>query len=655
MRKDLTLLWDLESDGLLNQLSKIHVIAITEHESGKKWTYRGDRVEIGVRRLMEAEEVVGHNIIGFDIPAVQKVFPWFKVKGHITDTLVCSRLMFSNQGELDEQLAEEGILPKNLQKAHGLESWGYRLGLHKGDYKKDKEKEAKELGITDPDEIHYHVWGTWNQEMEDYCRNDVAVTHILYDKILAEDYPEYPVELEHEMAQIMFQQEMNGFHFDLAKGQEMVAEMLTIKEDVILECKETFEGRYKPVKRDEDYNPVVTMPKRTLNYKSTTRSSLTQEAEYTKVIWKDFSPGSRDMVAERLIEMGWHPEEFTETGKPSLTAEVLEDVALRFPIAQSISDFYMVQKRIGYLATGAKALFKFLTDEGKIHGRVNACGAVTGRATHSNPNIAQIPALRMKEDEHGVEHPLSGKEGGWGLEFRGLFYAPPGFKLLGADLKSLEMRCLSHYMHQYDDGEYGRLLLDPDVKIHAVNQKAAGLATYSEGKRFGFAFLFGAGAIKLGSIVDPQASIQKQKRTGYKLKKRFIKKLPALGEVLDQIERDADRDGYLLGLDGRRLHIRHKHAALNTLLQSAGALIAKKWITLFIQFMEEDGYVHGWNGDFVLNAWIHDEIQVSVRDEIAAIAKEVALEAALAAGEFFELNLPIEADADIGRTWADTH
>ncbi|MCK4816614.1 hypothetical protein KA005_12665, partial [bacterium] len=390
-----TAIFDVEGDGLLDQITKLTVLCIKEHETGRRWTYRGNRITKGVKRLASAKEVVGHNIIGFDIPAIRKIYPWFEVSGGITDTIVCTRLIFSHQGDLDYALIDEGILPASLaKKPHSLDAWGYRLGMNKGDYKKEKEKEAKTLGITDPEEIHQFVWGSWNQELEDNCRNDVEVTHLLYKNILAENYPAYPLVLEHTMAQIMFKQEMNGFHFDLPKAQKMVEEMSSIKEDVIEECKNKFEGRYRPVKYDEDANPAMTSPKKTLNYKSTTRSSLTEGIEYTKIVWKAFSPGSRDQVAGRLIEMGWKPQEFTEGGKPSLTADILEEAAIRYPIARSISDYYMVQKRIGTLATGAKSLFHFLSDEEKIHGYVNACGAVTGRATHSSPNIAQIPALK---------------------------------------------------------------------------------------------------------------------------------------------------------------------------------------------------------------------------------------------------------------------
>lgn len=652
-----TALFDCETDGLLHQLSTVHVICITEHESGKKWTYRGDRVEVGVRRLMEAEEVVGHNIIGFDIPAVQKVFPWFEVKGHITDTLVCSRLMFSHIKDGDFDLFHEKKLPGALIGSHGLEGWGHRLGMHKGDYKKDKEAEAKALGITDPDEIHFHVWGTWNQEMEDYCRNDVALTSILYNKILDEEYPDYPVELEHEVAALMIKQEANGFPCDKEKLYALVEEMTAISLEVEEECKEKFAGRYRPAKRDEDDNAAVTLPKRTLRYKSTARSSLTEGAEYTKVLWKEFNPGSRDMVSERLKEMGWIPTEFTDTGKPSVNDDVLREVARTIPIADHLADFFMVRKRLGQIATGKENWIDHITPEGKIHGYVNPCGAVTGRATHSYPNLGQVPSVNWsEEDEKGNKHILMGKEGGWGYECRDSFYAPEPFNLMGADLSGIELRCLAHYMHKYDDGEYARQLLEED--IHTVNQHAAGLATRDDAKTFIYATLYGAGGEKIGSIVAPGSSAEKQKRMGYKLKKRFLKNTPALRDLMDEIETDVERDGYLIGLDGRRLHIRHKHAALNTLLQSAGALISKKWITLFEQFMLEDGFVHSWDGDFAMMAWIHDEIQVAVLKERAAEAGRIAQESALAAGEFFEFTIPTSAEFKLGTTnqsWAETH
>jgi DNA polymerase I-like protein with 3'-5' exonuclease and polymerase domains len=667
-----TAVFDIETDGLLDRLTQVHVLCIQEMESGKMYTYRGEDVEKGVRQLMDAETVVGHNIIFFDIPALQKVYPWFEVSGEIVDTLTLSQLIYSNQITRDAEfngMDDDGFIPKKFMGKHGLESWGYRLGMHKGDYNKTKRAEARSLEIFDEDAIIDFVWGTWNQEMEDYCINDVELTLLLYMKILLENYPEEPQELDHDMAKLMWKQEQNGFPFDAEAAVKLGIEMEEMQASIMKECMSVSNGIYRAAKYETvtytdktEYEhevitekvPVAVTPKRSINYKKRERSSTVEGAPFTKIVWQPFNPGSRQQVAAVLIKEGWHPTEFSKkTGQPKVNDDTLTEAAKIIPVATKFADMYIVKKRLGQLATGEKAWLDLVSNEGKIHHHVTPSGAITGRAAHSRPNLGQVPSINWSEkDAEGNKHILMGKEGGWGYECRDLFHVEKPFVLMGADLKGIELRCLAHYMYKFDNGEYAKKLLESD--IHIVNQKAAGLATRDEAKTFIYATLYGAGPQKIGSIVAPNQGEQTQRTRGQKLRSNFLKNTPALKQLLKKVETEVEK-GYLVGLDKRHLNIRSSHAALNTLLQGAGATISKKWALLFEEFMIDDGFKHGWDGDFAMLAWVHDEIQVAVREEIADHAQGVALESALAAGEFYEFRLPTEADAKIGRTWAETH
>src|SRR5690606_12207499 len=260
---------------------------------------------------------------------------------------------------------------------------------------------------------------------------------------------------------------------------------------------------------------------------------------------------------------GWKPTELTPSGKPKVDETILE--ALPYPEAKELSRYMLIQKRIGQLAEGDNAWLKKVDRDGRIHGSIITNGAVTGRATHSNPNIAQVPKV-------GTEY---------GEECRGLFTARPGKTvLLGCDVSGLELRMLGHFMARHDNGEYGREVVEGDM--HTVNMNAAGLSDRNQAKTMIYGFLYGAGDSKLGSIIG------RGRKAGAEMKRRLFKKVPALKQLVEGVQGAATR-GHLVGLDGRLLHIRSPHAALNTLLQSAGALICKQWIVESDELLREIG------------------------------------------------------------------
>jgi len=257
----------------------------------------------------------------------------------------------------------------------------------------------------------------------------------------------------------------------------------------------------------------------------------------------------------------------------------------------------------------------------RVHGYVNTIGAVTGRMTHSSPNLAQVPSVYSP----------------YGKECRECWTVPKGYKLVGADAAGLELRMLAHYMN---DKEYTDAILHGD--IHTTNQKAAGLTTRDSAKTFIYAFLYGAGDAKIGSIVGGS------KRDGAKLKDVFLENTPSLRQLRERVARASVR-GHLKGLDQRRLIIRSQHAALNTLLQSAGAVIMKKSLTL----LDEYATIHKIEYQFVGN--IHDEFQAEVREDQADKFGWLAVECIKAAGLKFNLNCPLDGEYKVGNTWANTH
>jgi DNA polymerase I-like protein with 3'-5' exonuclease and polymerase domains len=256
-------------------------------------------------------------------------------------------------------------------------------------------------------------------------------------------------------------------------------------------------------------------------------------------------------------------------------------------------------------------------------------GAATSRCSHANPNLAQVPNLNAP----------------YGEACRTLFTADRGEKLLGVDVSGLELRCLSHYLSLYDDGEYGKKLLEED--IHTVNQEAAGLSTRDQAKTFIYGFLYGAGNQKIGEIVG------KGSTEGKLLKKRFLSELPALKQLRKGVQTKAQNFGALKGLDGRRVPVRSKHSALNTLLQSAGAIICKRWVIETHKLLEENGFKCG--EDYSQVAFVHDEIQLTVKEEYADRIGKLCTEAIKVTGNKYGLRIPLTGEYKVGNNWAETH
>lgn len=594
----MALIFDLETDGLLDEVTKIHCLVTKDTETGEVSSYTSaSDIKQGLEVLTNSDLIIGHNVIKYDIPVIKKLYPWFNVDNKkVQDTLVLARLIYANIKEHDVKFMKDGLLPKSLFGSHSLESWGHRLGNYKGDYKGG--------------------WEVFTQEMLDYCIQDVEVTHTLYNKLLSKEFSEQSIELEHEVAWLMAKQERNGFYFNEKAGSELYSVLVKRRGELERELKDYF-GSW--VIKLPDFIPKV-------NNKS--RGYIKGvPVPREKVV--EFNPGSRDHIANRLTTLyGWKPTDFTEGGKPQVDEVVLGK--LDYPPCKLLTEYLLVQKRISQLAEGTQAWLK-LVKKGKIHGSINTNGAVTGRATHAYPNISQVPSSSSP----------------YGHDCRALFTVPNGWVLVGADASGLELRCLAHYMAKWDGGKYGQVLLNGD--IHTENQKAAGLETRPQAKTFIYAFLYGAGDEKIGSVVNGSAT------DGRKLKSKFLRSLPALGELVKSVKESAGR-GYLIGLDRRKIYVRSAHSALNTLLQGAGAIVCKKWLVLLEEQLLSLGLKHGWDGDYCFCAWSHDEVQIACRnDEIADKVAKAATDCVALAGEYFNFRCPLAGESKKGTTWADTH
>ncbi len=576
------LVFDVETNGLLNDVSRCHILACLNPDTDEIVTFREHEMVEGLEYLSKADELIGHNIIDYDLAALDKLYKWQPKEGTIiTDTLVLARL--AHQDIRNEDFAKywKGLEPK-FYGSHSLNAWGQRLGEHKAQYDGS--------------------WEEFNEEMLVYCIQDTKSTAVLYKYLLGKKLDPRAVEIEARAAQCARRMETYGFTFDMKSAASLYAELTSQREEIHKELRDVF-----PTRVIERY------------------SEKTGKRLKDEII--EFNPGSRDHIAYWLKKKyDWKPTQFTAGGKPMIDEDVLE--SLDYPEAKRLVKYFMLDKRIGMLAEGTNGWMKLVGKDGRLHGRCNTNGAATGRATHSNPNMAQVPSVRKE----------------YGKECRQLFTVPSGFKLVGTDLSGIELRCLAHYLAAYDGGEYGKEILEGD--IHTRNQEAAGLPTRDTAKTFIYALLYGGGDLKIGSIVGGG------KKEGKEMKEKFFTALPAFKTLSSKVAKASER-GYMIGLDGRRIPVRSAHGAINSLLQGAAAQIAKLWMIRYEENCEKEGWKNG--EDFWLSAFVPDEIQLTVREGFAERAAEIAVASANQAGEELGMRCRVDAEAKIGMNWYDCH
>jgi DNA polymerase I-like protein with 3'-5' exonuclease and polymerase domains len=442
--------------------------------------------------------------------------------------------------------------------------------------------------------------------LEYYCKRDVMVLCSLFNRLDADvndkGFAHDSLVLEHSVAAIINKQEKNGFKLDTIHATCLLAEL---------------KGKMSAIndKMQDLYPP----------YEVERISEKTGKVLKPEVVV--FNPASRQQIAEKLIGLGWKPKKFTEPTANYPQGQAIVDEAvlmsLKYPIAQLIAEYMMLGKRIAQI----ESWLEVVAADGRVHGRVITNGAVTGRMTHMKPNMAQIPN--------------SGSP--YGPECRQCWTVEEGNVLVGADASGLELRMLAHYMK---DEKYVKTVTEGSSKdgtdVHTVNQKAAGLQTRDQAKTFCYAWLYGAGPSKIGAIVGGSA------KDGQKLIDAFLKGTPALKRLRDKVSVYASK-GYVPGLDGRKIWVRSEHAALNSLLQGAGAIVMKKALVILDEKFRRNKI------DAKFTANVHDEWQIECSPDVADVVGKAAVQSIKEAGIAYNLRCPLDGEYKVGRTWRDTH
>ena len=629
--------FDIETNGLLLDVTKIHCISVYDIDEGTSYTYSGKEVSSGLILLKDATELIGHNITGYDIPAIRKLYPKWRTYATLMDTLLLTCILHPDYGILS------------------LEDWAIKLKI-----------ESK---------VQHEDWSTLSDEMIERCESDVRINFKVYERLInspAYDKVKEPLNLEQQVALIHAQQVVTGVTFNVKKGIFLLGELdgrLHKRRELLIDTgpmtcmlpgiakknqrdvrssKEQMisqglvpSGTHKHLKADGTYTVATKKYFPDGEY-------LKVCGPYTKIEIKKLNPDSKEEVKDLLLTLGWVPTEWNRR-KDKVTDEwrvtspkLTEDSYASLPpgFGQTVAEYNMMSHRRNFLLNkkdktkGALAAV-YKRGDGRVTPDAFTCGTPTSRYRHSG-TVCNIPRPSTV----------------YGPEIRSLFRVPEGSLMVGIDLSGIEARMLAHYLlaGNYTRGrETADLILSPDKTndFHSYNAKNWGVSR-DIAKNTLYALMYGAGAKKLADTAGKPESM------GKRLKKDFYKAHPGIKELIDDLERAYDKKGWIKGLDGRPLYVRSKMKLLNTLLQNAAAVVFKDWMVSI-----EKDRIDNWRTKKLIKQIIayHDELQFEINgsEEIAKLWGWRCEEIATEVGKRLGIQVPINAEAKIGNNWKETH
>lgn len=579
--------FDIETDGL--NPTAIHLMVAKEVGVKGNYIIRGPKAF--AKFAPKVSKWIAHNGVGFDNKVVEKLWGYKIPLSKTVDTLVLSRLFDPTR-----------------KGGHRLEDWGKRLGEYKGEF---------------------NDWSQYSEEMKEYCKQDVKVTELVYQELMKEGakFSQSSINLEHQIHAIMCEQEVNGFELDTDLAEEIYTTCLAETNRIEAEIKEFMVPIAVPVKE-----VVLKHKKDGSIFANQLLEGCNVWGDYTKIMWEEFNLASPTQINKRLDKLGWTPTVKTKSGDSyKICPENLATIPDSAPQAVKGLKVWKV------LETRWKLASEWLQGsqvDGRVHGRVITPGAVTHRAAHRGPNMANIPSV-----PHGKDGILWKMDGLYAAECRQVFKVPEGKLLVGTDAAGIQLRVLAHYMN---DPVYTEQVIDGD--IHTFNMNALGKFCKDRptAKTFIYAFLLGAGVGKIAEILGCNAA------QANKSMQNFYEALPTLKRLKSEASRAASM-GWMKGLDGRILSIGSEHLALSVYLQGGETVIMR----LANLFWQRQAKKEGIN--FKQCAWVHDEWQTEVDEHQAHRLGEIQVQSIVDAGKFFKLNCPMDGEAKIGKNWLETH
>lgn len=721
-------IFDLESNGLYRAQgnkpasTRLWCIGAIDLDTLEKFYWGWDleqqngepSLEHGLKFLQEVDLALAHNGIGYDYPDLEKLYPEWSRPRKAWDTMVIAKVVWPYDALIGPDLTRirAGRMPGHLLKSHSLKAWGYRTGTHKVEYSGG-----------------FHEWcpAMSTYLMTGDLDGPLALWRLIEKRIGWKDpqpgdlvWPELTLEVENEVARIIFEQQQFGVRFDVPKAIALAAELRNEQARIEKRLIEVFGSWWQPLDDPEEgvahgstrnrkmtEHPDVTIRrfsdktgKELKPYVGPPLEECVEGERFVRIEYTTFNPGSRDHLGQRLQAVyGWKPKAFGKDGKPTVDESTLSEIpeaVIPADIRQLILDYFVVSKTLGTLSKGKKSWLGLATEEGRIHGEMDTCGAVTRRGTHKNPNLSGVPAVLKEKvfDEHGekvlgpdgkqIERAVRGLPGRYGWECRELFIADDGWEFTDVDCSALELIDLGHYLEPLDKGLFRERVCDPTRDPHKEHADLAGM-TRPDAKTAIYLFVYGgsAYALSLDLTVEPG---EVPALLGYKglpmllrsLERRFdadfVRKMDdnqkaklakariiilkfeggiaGIKELKDSVTKAAER-GWLRAMDGSRIIVRKPHAALNALLQSAGAITCKIWMMLAHRKLNALGLKSG--VDFKQVLWVHDALSFTHRPGLGETIKQVCEEAVAEAGQLLNLRGTYRTAGHTGKNWAEVH
>lgn len=626
------IVFDIEGNGL-NEINidkkkrmclecdRVHLLVLRSFPDGEVRVFRNndeeDTIAEGWAILKQAETVIGHGIIAYDLPVLTRLYGG-KVRGKVWDTLVAARVIWPD--------AKNHPLGGN-----GLPHLGRHLDVMKGDYDGG--------------------WEAWNEDMEIYCIQDTLVSRAIFNFIKQKVIDlklQGPVRLEHRVATICAEMQDNGVSIDVPAAEDLIEVLEVEQARCYQSLQESFPPRIETMKTPQYWvlPPEVVRTAEEMDACDSGRFPRKKDApaKWRKLLLAGplrtkehpFNPGSGYQIAERLLERyGWvaprtDPTPDCPDGNPSCTEEVLKE--LDYPEVAMLLRAIMADMRLKHLADWTRRARASRTP-GRIHPQINPCGCATFRPSHQQPNQTACPKVLDPE--------WRGVKGRYGWEMRSLWGPREGWVMVGGDASSLELRMLAHALFPYDGGAYAKEVMTGDV--HQKTADATGM-TRGAVKEPTFATLYGVGNPAL-------AKMCKGKLTGKQFRDRFEGSIPGFTHLKAWCAECANGKGWIPMIDGRRAPIRKEHAAINTLLQGTGILVMKVAMVIFdntIKAHKADNLC-GWM------LWPHDEFQMEAHPSVAEGIGQAIVGSIKEAGRMLKLNVELDGEYKVGRNWAETH
>lgn len=606
-----TLVLDVETNGLVGYTRLWCVVTYCiETKEWKVFDYGAGKDYLKALRdyIKDASTIVGHNVLDFDRHVLSHfgcgpIFPTSKC----IDTLVLSRLY--NSGRLG---------------GHSLERWGAYFGISK---------------------IPFDAWEYYDKRIVERCKRDVEITLKLYKHLQNEgkNVSEFSKMIEHHFADVLYEMKTQGFPLDIDG----------VEKEISLLSAELMEMQTR-IRKEFPQRPVdlgIVNPRRTSDGK-VARNNRGFKAfgpnaadmvwgPFHFLAWQDFNLGSPKQIVERMNEAGWQPVEFTKpsdshpNGQPKVSVANLDTLPEDAPqSAKLISHYLKTDTRLGLLKNWAE---NYNPKTGRVHGAIIGIGTITHRGSHNNPNMGNIT-----KGPHRAY---------WG--FRG-----GDRRVAGVDAKGIQLRILAHLTAVFtEDRTFMQQVLTGDPHLQFTLPLVAGLypecVAYNDDdskkkakdktKRFIYAWLLGAGALKVGSIfgVGP--------KEGKHISTTFENKFPGLKKLKKWLAMCAEK-GWFPCPDGRFIPIKSEHYALSAALQGIEQAVMKLAGIMWLKQRNKKGW------DAQLIAWVHDEYQIEGHKDVLQEAGEYMAWCIGEAGRILKLKCPMEGDAPkIGMNWNETH